>query len=116
MQRPTARLLLSALLLMGFAGASAAEAATPKTTRRGPAAAAKTTPLARYRISAETTTARTIKMPSLGQMMGGGSVSFSTETNRSLLLRLQSPAPQPPHPRRSTGSLRDCNWARPCPC
>jgi hypothetical protein len=93
MPRPAARLLLSTLLLMSFGVAAAAGAATPKSARRGPAQAAKggATPGVTYRISAETTTMRSIKMPSLGQMMGGGSLSFSTETSRSLLLRLQSP-------------------------
>lgn len=83
-----------AALLSGLALASAsplaALAKTPRPAPRPAAGSSAAAPVVRYRIEADTTTALGIRMPSMGQLMGGASVGLETTTNRSLELLLTS--------------------------
>lgn len=86
---PCSWLLLS-LLLGGGAWPSATLAAAPKARKGAKPALSAPKPPATYWIEAETSTSRSFKLPSLGQMMMGGQPSFTAQTSRSLALKLES--------------------------
>lgn len=97
MHRPAALSIFASLALLASALPLPVRAATKKAAPAAPAGTPA--PVATYRIKAETSTVRSLQMPSMGQMMMGGSMKVTSETSRSLRLWLESsrkPASGPP--------------------